>query len=226
MLNTALILLINILVYIGRGVLNGGCVQEEILFAVEPEAIVSMFFMEVMDKNDAIGIFNTIEYSKYSGYGNKFKFEKSAITDDLTKIKRHRIIAIDAINIKSIYYIYKIRNQENIIRDIHKAYTGFNLINFDIGENVEKTIATGNWGCGCFGGNHELKFIQQWIAASFAGVKRLDYYSFDNKNMKRVAKYYNTIKDIYQTASSLYNAIVFTNIDYNNIIGQLLQLLQ
>jgi len=209
--------------YIGGGVLNGGNVQEEILFAIEPEAIVSMFFMEVMDKNDAIGIFNTIEYSKYSGYGNKFKFEKSAITDDLTKIKRHRIIAIDAINISSIYYIYKIRHQENIIRDIHKAYVGFNLINFDIGENVEKTIATGNWGCGCFGGNHELKFIQQWIAASFAGVKRLDYYSFKNKNMEKVAKYYNQIKDKYQTASSLYYTIAFTNIDENNIIKQLLQ---
>ena len=210
--------------YIGGGVLNGGNVQEEILFAVEPEAIVSMFFMEVMDKNDAIGIFNTIEYSKYSGYGNKFEFKESAITDDLTKIKKHRIIAIDAINITSIYYYYyKNRTQENIIRDIHKAYVGFNLINWDIGENVEKTIATGNWGCGCFGGNHELKFIQQWIAASFAGVKRLDYYSFDNKNMKRVAQYYDKIKDKYGTASSLFNTILFTDIDENNIIGQLLK---
>ena len=84
--------------YIGGGALTGGCVQEEILFAVEPEAVVSMFFMEVMDKNDAIGIFNTIEYSKYKGYGSLFEYEKSAITDDLTKIKRHKIIAIDAIN--------------------------------------------------------------------------------------------------------------------------------
>ena len=41
--------------------------------------------------------------------------------------------------------------------------------------NEEKTISTGNWGCGVFGGDHELKFLQQWIAASFAGIKRLDY---------------------------------------------------
>lgn len=48
--------------YIGGGVLNDGNVQEEILFAAEPEAIVSLFFMEVMGDNDAIGIlirFNT-----------------------------------------------------------------------------------------------------------------------------------------------------------------------
>ena len=31
--------------FIGGGVLEGGCVQEEILFAVHPEAIVAMFFM-------------------------------------------------------------------------------------------------------------------------------------------------------------------------------------
>ena len=209
--------------YIGGGALTGGNVQEEILFAVEPEATVSMFFMEVMDKNDAIGIYNTIEYSKYKGYGFEFKYEKSAITDDLTKIKRHKIIAIDAMNIANSYYIYKIRNQENIMRDIHKAYVGFNLINFETETNSNKTIATGNWGCGVFGGNHELKFIEQWIAASFAGVKKLNYYSFNDEHMKMAAKYYKEIKNKYKKAYELYNAIVFSeNYDDQNIIIKLL----
>ena len=57
---------------IGGSTLNGGCVQEEILFAIEPEAIVSMLFMEEMDENDAIGIFNTIQYSNYSGFKNSY----------------------------------------------------------------------------------------------------------------------------------------------------------
>ena len=55
--------------FIGGGVLEGGCVQEEILFAVQPEAIISMFFMEVMDNNDAIRINNTIEYSTHGAIG-------------------------------------------------------------------------------------------------------------------------------------------------------------
>ena len=50
--------------YIGGGALKKGCVQEEILFAVEPEAVVSMFFMEKMGDNDAIRIDNLIQYSK------------------------------------------------------------------------------------------------------------------------------------------------------------------
>ena len=60
--------------YIGGGALSGGNGQEEILFAVEPEATVSMYLMEVMDDNDAIGIFNTIQYSKYTGFGYSFYF--------------------------------------------------------------------------------------------------------------------------------------------------------
>ena len=264
--------------YIGGGVLNAGCVQEEILFAKEPEATVAMFFMEVMDDNDAIGIFNTIEYSRTSGYVDKFKFEGTAITDDLLKIKKHRLIAIDAlININYIRKYQKFQNQnyqnyfdqnnayfrndqflniknnnftfyqntnfpynlnkaynpfiqiinknqfnqKDIIRDIHKAYVGFNLINL-YGNNIEKTIATGNWGCGAFGGNHELKFIQQWIAASFAGVKRLDYYTFSHNKMQNAITFYESVKNKYQKADNLYRAIVNNNFKDDKIIVNLL----
>ena len=206
--------------FIGGGTLTGGCVQEEILFAVEPEAIVSMNFMEVMDKNDAIGIFNTIEYSRYKGYGSSFKFEKSSITNDLTKIKRHRIIAIDATVSRGFFFN---NPQKDIMRDIHKAYVGFNLINLESQKDVEKTISTGNWGCGVFGGNHELKFLQQWIAASFAGVKKLFYFTFNNEKMKNSVKYYKDIKAKFQKANLLYEEIVFKKLDENKIIINLIK---
>ena len=210
--------------YIGGGALTGGSVQEEILFAVEPEAIISMLFMEVMDENDAIGIFNTIEYSKSTGYGYSVKFDKSAITDDLKQIKKHRIIAIDAVDNRGFFnYIFdKGQIQRDIIRDIHKAYVGFNLINLEEEKDFEKIISTGNWGCGAFGGNHELKFIQQWISASFAGVKRLDYYTFADIKMKNAAKYYNDIKNKYQKANALYEAITLNKIDDKKIIFNLI----
>lgn len=40
---------------------------------------------------------------------------------------------------------------------------------------------TGNWGCGDFGGNKELKFIIQWIAASVAGVSTLSFHTHGDK---------------------------------------------
>ena len=118
--------------YIGGGALSGGCVQEEILFAVEPEAIVSMLLMEVMDDNDAIRIDNLIQYSNYSGYAFSFKYEESAIKDEQNLI-RHNIIAIDAVELFNSGGV----DQDSVMRDLIKAYVGFNLINFD-DKDVEK----------------------------------------------------------------------------------------
>ena len=42
----------------------------------------------------------------------------------------------------------------------------------------ERYIAIGNWGCGVYNGIFELKFLEQWIAASFSGVQR-NLYSDD-----------------------------------------------
>jgi poly(ADP-ribose) glycohydrolase len=41
-------------------------------------------------------------------------------------------------------------------RDLIKAYVGF--MNTD---NKKASIATGNWGCGAFGGHLQLKAFQQ-----------------------------------------------------------------
>lgn len=208
--------------FIGGGTLAGGCVQEEILFATEPEAIVAMMFMEEMDVNDAIGIFNTIQYCKYQGYKLTFLFDGSLIDPfNNINIKRHRIIAIDAEkNDKKLNQVDLMTYQQNINRDIYKAISGFHLIN---SENIlDKSVATGNWGCGVFEGIPELKFIEQWIAASFAGVPRLDYYTFHNNEMNNVIKFYEYIKNQYVTASNLYRALIYNQLDVNNLIQKLL----
>ena len=214
--------------YIGGGTLEGGNVQEEILFAIEPEATVAMLFMEVMKNNDAIRIDNTIKYSLYVGYGSNFKFLNPAFdTKDMTKIKKSKIIAIDA----SVKYLLNY-NINYIQRDIHKAYVGFDLVNYnykdkndenDIQKNEEsKTISTGNWGCGVFGGSYELKFLQQWIAASFAGVERLDYYTFRDKNMKYIIDSYEKLKKKYVNANELYIDLNDDDLDEENIIKWIL----
>ena len=47
-------------------------------------------------------------------------------------------------------------------------------------------IATGNWGCGVFGGNVELKSMLQWLAASQARRPYILYFSFQNPAAKRL----------------------------------------
>ena len=182
--------------------------------------------MEVMSDNDAIGIYNTIQYSNYKGYGYSFTYDGCAIDfkDDKNN-KKHRIIAIDAISLRYSYNFFFSSNKtssQDINRDIHKAYVGFSLANLD--NSIEKTISTGNWGCGAFGGNHELKFIQQWIAASFAGIDRLDYYTFGDKEAVLVAKFHDKIKEKFKTAEKLYNALIMVSNYGENYINNLLKL--
>lgn len=50
-----------------------------------------------------------------------------------------------------------------------------------------RRISTGNWGCGAFGGNPQLKFIIQWISSSLV-EKEVLYYTFKNKNMANYHK--------------------------------------
>lgn len=45
-----------------------------------------------------------------------------------------------------------------------KAYVGFSK-----SEPKDKSIVSGNWGCGAFNGDLHLKFIIQWLACSMAG---------------------------------------------------------
>ena len=52
-------------------------------------------------------------------------------------------------------------------------------------EYPHKVIATGNWGCGAFGGNLQLKFIIQYLAASAAGVD-LEYFTFNIQDANNV----------------------------------------
>ena len=55
-------------------------------------------------------------------------------------------------------------------RELLKAYVGFNVV-----EKID--IISGNWGCGAFGGDIQLKFLIQWMAASLC-EKTLIYCPF------------------------------------------------
>ena len=51
-----------------------------------------------------------------------------------------------------------------------------------IGHVFYRAFATGNWGCGTFGGDPQFKFLLQWLAASFVG-RDLVYFPFGDERM-------------------------------------------
>ncbi|KAJ8031100.1 Poly(ADP-ribose) glycohydrolase [Holothuria leucospilota] len=48
-------------------------------------------------------------------------------------------------------------------------------------------IATGNWGCGAFGGDPQLKSLIQWMAASQAGVPVVYYFSYGDRRVEELS---------------------------------------
>ncbi|OTF77000.1 hypothetical protein BLA29_013655, partial [Euroglyphus maynei] len=109
--------------YIGGGVLDQGCVQEEILFVCCPELIVSKLICAKLADNEAIVITGIEQYNEYSGYAEKFKWQCSH-EDRQNRDKYGRrfrqILAMDALyfhwsNKKSQY------EKNKIDREICKA---------------------------------------------------------------------------------------------------------
>ena len=67
---------------------------------------------------------------------------------------------------------------------------------------AQRAIATGNWGCGAFGGDPQLKALIQWIAASCGDAPFLHYYTFGNDNLMQVS----------EGIHCLISSLMFTNI--------------
>ena len=146
--------------YLGGGVLGSGGRQEEIMFVNHPELIVARFVCECMGDEEAIYIEGANKYSINSGYTDTFQYEGGSMDQPMIAV-----IAIDALHFGKDRDIISQFSKSNIERELNKALAGFG--------NAESTpqkyipICTGRWGCGIFKGNPQLKFIIQWLAASY-----------------------------------------------------------
>ncbi len=64
--------------FLGGGVLQQGCVQEEIMFSVRPECLASMLFNTALGDLEAFSIVGPILYSKHTGYGRRMEYDGNA----------------------------------------------------------------------------------------------------------------------------------------------------
>ncbi|UJR09526.1 hypothetical protein I4U23_013764 [Adineta vaga] len=166
--------------YIGGGVLNSGCVQEEIRFTICPEMLVSMLVCEVIDDNECIFLVGCERYSSYRGYSRTFQYAGDYIDEkpkDNWGRKWCHLVAIDAIYFRKRSTQY---HMKYIKRELTKAYVGFYIRNQT--HHCAFPIATGNWGCGAFNGDRQLKAIIQLIAASET-IRPLIYAAYGDKNL-------------------------------------------
>ncbi|XP_014219964.1 poly(ADP-ribose) glycohydrolase-like [Copidosoma floridanum] len=178
--------------FVGGGVLRYGCVQEEIRFVLCPELMVTMLVTESLDDTEALVIKGVERYSLYEGYGDHFTWAGNYIDEtprDNSGRMKTCIVAMDAQRFNQPKTQY---NTENLIRELNKAYVGFFS---EIASDNLPGVATGNWGCGAFSGNPQLKVLIQLMAAAVTG-RSITYFTFGDENLRdSVAEmYWNLIK--------------------------------
>jgi len=164
--------------FLGGGVLEMGCVQEEIMFSVTPECLTGMLFCSRMRDDEAILIRGAERYSDYTGYAQTFEYvgnHDDPAPLDKTGHKDIDIICIDAVHYREPYKQFE---PKYIKREANKAFVGFS----SLPSTSNKPIATGNWGCGVFRGNHQLKALIQLMAAAEAG-RPLEYCAFKTESV-------------------------------------------
>ncbi|XP_037340199.2 poly(ADP-ribose) glycohydrolase [Pungitius pungitius] len=164
--------------WIGGGVLGSGLVQEEILFLMNPELIVSRLFTEKLADNECLMVTGSQQFSSYSGFGDSFEWagphQDPLFRDTWARLQR-RIVAIDAEHFKQR------RDQYNMIsvrRELNKAFCGFRRRDVD-----EPDVATGKWGCGAFNGDPQLKATIQLMAAA-AARRGLAFFTFGDEELE------------------------------------------
>ena len=139
--------------------------QEEVLFSMCPEAFVGVLFCERLLPNEVLTIDGVRRFCEYSGYLSTFRFTGFHPTRPT-----HEILVADAVTSGQF-------SDANIRRDLNKIYLGF--------RSCKGTrVSTGHWGCGAFGGDRTLKFLQQVCAATVADV-HLDYSTFHDEESAR-----------------------------------------
>uniref|UniRef100_A0A8C6NPR5 poly(ADP-ribose) glycohydrolase n=1 Tax=Nothobranchius furzeri TaxID=105023 RepID=A0A8C6NPR5_NOTFU len=168
--------------FVGGGVTGHGLVQEEIRFLINPELIVSRLFTEALEHNECLIITGSEQYSKYSGYAESYKWVES-YKDETPRDDWQRrcteIVAIDALRYRHFLEQFL---PEKITRELNKAYCGFYRNNANV--KHLSAVATGNWGCGAFGGDTRLKALIQMMAAAEAG-RDVAYFTFGDAQLMR-----------------------------------------
>lgn len=184
-----------------------------------------MLFCEEMDKLESILITGAEQFSSYTGYGGKFMYKgpfKDPNPVDNQRRRRVSIVAIDA----TPYGFSSSESQfqlQDVSRELNKAYSGFtHSLSQDKPNSGEMAaVATGNWGCGAFGGDKRLKTLIQWLAASRAG-RNMRYFTFtkDEEFSQRQKEVMEKLCGKEVTVGKLYMLLV-TSISKGDVFEQM-----
>lgn len=123
--------------------------------------------------------------------------------------KNRRCVSIVAIDATPFCYegTESQYSKDSIVRELNKAYCGFSFELPTDKEGKLAPLATGNWGCGAFEGDKEVKTLIQWMAASQVG-RSTQYYTFRDKHLAgRQREVVKTLLEHKVTVGQLYTIL-------------------
>lgn len=198
--------------FLGGGVFNVGCTQEEIIFFIYPELLVTRLLCPRLDWNESITIKGVERFSNYKGFASTFSFDgphhdKYIIDGQATST----IIAFDPLKFK-YNNITEQWKKNKINREILKSYIAFK--NNPLTNDFDK-ISTGNWGFGSYYGDPELKFIIQWISATLAGKKLSYHFELHSTLEKKIKKFIKFVQKNEISVFQIYKALTILSDEYS-----------
>lgn len=185
--------------YLGGGVLRGGCVQEEIRFAVAPEHLAAMIASPKMRVDEAIVMRGAERFAAVKGYayelayGGPFRDPVARAADGTPDVE---FVAIDAVDYRRADREEQF-TEASMLRELGKARAGFAR------DARMLPVATGNWGCGAFLGDPALKAVVQWIAASAEG-RDVRYFTFGDARVGAIEGFVKRARAEVKTAGALW----------------------
>ena len=169
-----------------------------------------MLFSEAMQDTEAIYVTGFKQFCGYSGYGNSFRFAEKVSNQmeigwrDGMGRRMTNLVAMDARRYAEEEK-EKQFNWPEVERELNKAFVAFG------GQSRREvelpSVATGNWGCGAFGGVPELKLLIQWMAASEAG-RDLAYFTFGEELARECGDLISKLVEKSVSVGQLFKAVV------------------
>lgn len=137
--------------------------QEELYVGNCPEACPAVLFTPTLQDDQVLVVHRARPMLRIFGQRRDLVWERLASEQK----QGGRMLFMDALELDEEEGSAMLPDlkQENIMREIRKAYTAFS--SWSGGDNP--TVWTGLWGCGAFNGDPATKVILMWMAASLAG---------------------------------------------------------
>lgn len=152
--------------------LHAGCVcasatQEEVLFSTRPELLAALCVVDRLGEHDALVLNGAPPLCVTAGALGAFRYAAPVDAADAAH-------AFAAQTDRPVYAIDAATHGQfaraAVLRDYNKAFVAFTHARAHAPPHCPVTVSTGSWGCGAFGGDRLLKFLQQVLAASAAGI--------------------------------------------------------